>query len=447
MSRGYSIRSRLLLGAALVLLAFLTGAGLAVQRAHAESVRAAYYSRLQGTVYLLLAAAEVDAAGALVMPPEFAEPRLSLPESGLYAGVYNQLRNSQWQSASAVGHQLKSALPFLRSLQAGQWRSETVDGAGRSFLSVSYAVTWKASARNATLVLTVLEDRTAFDREVGTFARTLWLWLGGATALLLLAQLMLLRWGLAPLRHAASEIRRIEEGRQSRVEGRYPTEISGLTDNLNTLIQQERVRQARHREALSFLAHSLKTPLAVLRSAMAEPTQLPATVAQQVSRMDDIVQHQLARAIAGGAARFAAPLLLAPILERIRGALAKVYAEKALAFSVDCPPDLDWRIAEGDVFEMLGNLLDNAAKWASSRVEVRVWREAGRLCICINDDGPGFSDTESVLRLYVRGDERVPGHGVGLAVVSDLVASHQGEMSLSRALIGGARVDIVLPIA
>lgn len=441
MSVGYSIRFRLLLGAALVLLAFLAGAGLAVQRANAESIRAAYFGRLQSTVYLLLAAAELDTTGALVIPPEFTEPRLSLPGSGLYAGVYNVPRNELWQSTSAIGQQL----PFQRSLQPGQWRSESMDGVGGSFLSVSYAVAWKVSVQNPTLVLTVLEDRAAFDREVGTFARTLWLWLGGATALLMLAQLLLLRWVLAPLRHVASEIRSIEEGGQSRIEGRYPIEISGLTDNLNTLIQQERMRQTRHRDALSFLAHSLKTPLAVLRSAVAEPTQLPAMVAQQVTRMDDIVQHQLARAIAGGPARFAAPLLVAPILERIRGALVKVYAEKVLHFSIECPSDLGWRIAEGDLFEMLGNLLDNAAKWARTQVRVRVWCEAHQLYICIEDDGSGFSDTESVLRLHVRGDERVPGHGVGLAVVSDFVASHHGEMKLSHVFIGGGRVEIRLP--
>lgn len=442
MRAGYSIRARLLLGAALVLLAFMAGAGLAVQRAHEDSVRTVHFGRLQSTIYLLLAAAELDAGGALVMPSEFAEPRLSLPGSGLYAGIHNVLRGEQWQSASTLGLQP----PFRRSLQPGQWRNETVDGTGGSFLSVSYAVTWKASAREAPLVLTVLEDRAAFVREVGAFTRTLWLWLGGAAVLLLLAQLWLLRWGLAPLRQVASEIRRIEEGEQSRIEGRYPTEISGLTDNLNTLIQQERERQARHRDALSFLAHSLKTPLAVLRSALAEPAQLPATVAQQVSRMDDIVQHQLGRAIAGGAARFAPPLPVAPVLERIRDALAKVYAEKALDFSIECPVDLAWRIDEGDLFEMMGNLLDNAAKWARSRVVVRAWREAGRLCIRIEDDGPGFSDTESVLRLHVRGDERVPGHGVGLAVVSDLVASHQGELKLTRGAMGGGQVDIVLPV-
>ena len=442
MSIGNSIRSRLLLGAALVLLAFLTGAGLALQRANAESIRAAYFARLQSTVYLLLAAAEVDANGALVMPTGFAEPRLSLPGSGLYAGIANTQRNEQWQSPSAVGQQL----PFQGSLTPGQWRSETVSGPGGSFLSVSYAVTWKASARHTALVLTVLEDRAAFEGEVGTFARTLWLWLGSATALLLLAQVLLLRWGLAPLGQVSHEIRRIEEGGQSRIEGRYPAEISSLTDNLNTLILQERVRQTRHRDALSFLAHSLKTPLAVLRSAVAEPAQLAATVAQQVSRMDDIVQHQLARAIAGGAARFAPPLLLAPVVARIHSALVKVYAEKALSFNIECPPELGWRIDEADLFELLGNLLDNAAKWASSRVSIRVWRDAGHLYICIEDDGPGFSDTESVLQLYVRGDERVPGHGVGLAVVSDLVASHQGQMSLSRAANGGGQVDVVLPV-
>ena len=158
MKVGYSIRTRLLLGAALVLLAFLTGAGLAVQRANTESVRAAYFGRLQSTIYLLLAAAELDARGALVMPQAFAEPRLALPGSGLYAGIYNVLREDQWQSASSLGLQL----PLRRSLEPGQWLNDTVEGAGKSFLSVSYAVTWKAAALEAPLVLTVLE-LTAFE--------------------------------------------------------------------------------------------------------------------------------------------------------------------------------------------------------------------------------------------------------------------------------------------
>ena len=338
-------------------------------------------------------------------------------------------------------------MPALQSLPTGTWRNEVVQANNRFFLAVSYAVNWKASARETPLLLTVLEDQSALNRELDAFTRALWLWLGGAAVMLLLAQLGLLRWGLEPLRRVAREISRIEGGKQSRIEDNYPAELRGLTDNLNTLIQQERMRQTRHRDALSYLAHSLKTPLAVLRSALSEPEQLPAAVAEQVRRMDDIVQHQLGRAIAGGAARFAPLLAVGPVLNRIVNALAKVYADKALDFSVECPEDLLWRIDEGDLFEMLGNLLDNAAKWADEKVQVRVSREAGQLHVSIDDDGPGFSDTQSILQLHVRLDERVPGHGVGLAVVSDLVLSHLGELKLGRSALGGGQVEIVLPVA
>jgi two-component system sensor histidine kinase PhoQ len=140
------------------------------------------------------------------------------------------------------------------------------------------------------------------------------------------------------------------------------------------------------------------------------------------------------------------PLLpLAPVASRIRDSLAKIHAGKGLAFSVECPADLSWRIDEGDAFELLGNVMDNAAKWAGQRVMARIWREGGRLRIQVDDDGPGFSDTQSVLQIHVRGDERVPGHGVGLAVVNELVASHHGELNLARSDLGGARVDITLP--
>lgn len=438
-----SIRTRLVLGAALVLMAFMAVAGLAVQRAHADSVRTAHYARLQGTIYLLLAGAELDANGALVMPAGFAEPRLSLPGSGLYASILNVNRKEEWRSSSAVG----TSPPFERNVAVGEWKYETLDGASAAFLSVAYGVKWAGRSVEAPLALSVLEAKSEFDRELKAFSRTLWSWLGGAGLLLLLSQTLLLQWGLSPLHRVADEIARIEHGEQTEVQGHYPREIQALTGNLNTLIKQERVRQTRYKEALSYLAHSLKTPLAVLRTALSEPAQLPATVAQQVSRMDAIVQHQLTRAAASGAARFAPYLRLAPVLNRIRDSLGKVYAGKGLAFSVDCPPDLRWRIDEGDAFEMLGNVMDNAGKWAKQRVAVKVWRDNAGLRIRIADDGPGFTDTEAILQLHVRADEQVPGHGVGLAVVNDLVASHEGELKLSRSALGGGQVDIVLPAA
>jgi two-component system sensor histidine kinase PhoQ len=244
----------------------------------------------------------------------------------------------------------------------------------------------------------------------------------------------------------AQEVRRIEQGAQSEIAHRYPSEIAALTDNLNTLIRQERVRQQRFKEALSYLAHSLKTPLAVLRGALDEPERLPGAVAEQVTRMDAIVQHQLGRAAASGTARFAPYVPLAPIVSRIRDALAKVHADRVLTFTVDCPADLQWRIDEGDAFDMLGNLMDNASKWATRRVAVQLTRDAQGLAIRVDDDGPGFpDDTRAVLQMHVRADEQVPGHGVGLAVVSDLVASHQGTLVLTRSGWGGARVEFVLP--
>ena len=441
--RGVSLRTRLIGGGALVLLAFLAVAGAALQSAHGQGVRAATYARLQGTVYLLLAGAEVDAGGALQMPTGFAEPRLSLPGSGLYAGILQSASGQGWQSDSAVGMRL----PFQRDVPVGEWRYDEVQDAAGAFLSVSYAVRWDGPGGGVPLVLSVLENKAAFDHETAAFRLTLWSWLAGAGALLLLTQTVLLEWGLAPLRRVAREVGRIEQGEQAEVQGVYPTEIAGLTGNLNTLIRQERVRQTRYKEALSFLAHSLKTPLAVLRNALAQPQELPAAVQQQVARMDHIVQHQLGRAAACGAARFAPYLTLAPVAQRIRDSLAKVYAGKGLALTLDCPPALRWRIDEGDAFELLGNLMDNAAKWAAGRVAVRLWQEGGALRLRVEDDGPGFSDTVAVLQIHVRADEKVPGHGVGLAVVNDLVASHGGTLELTASDWGGARVEVRLPAA
>ena len=436
-----------------MLLAFLAGAGWVVQRAYADSLRTQRFARLQSTIYLLMAGAEINGSGSLVVPAGMAEPRLSLPNSGLYANIANVQRGEDWQSLSTLGLDL----PFERRTAAGQWQFDTVHAApaqqrsgapsGRAFLAVSYGVKWSVGDQAALLVFSVLEDKAEFDHELAAFGRTLWGWLGGTGVLLLLTQTLLLHWGLAPLGKMAREIQRIEQGDQTRIEDNYPGELVALTQNLNLLIDQERSRQKRYKDALDDLAHSLKTPLAVLRASLDEPDELPATVAQQVSRMNDIVVHQLGRAGASGAARFALPLAMAPVLHRIADTLAKVYMEKRLNIALFCPPELTWRIDEADAFEILGNVLDNAAKWARQQVTVNVWQENGQLCARVRDDGPGFADLQAVLQRRVRLDERVPGHGIGLSVVRDLIASHDGEIRISNADLGGAQVDIVLRAA
>ncbi len=436
-----SIRARLLWGAALVLLAFLAASGWAVRQAYADSLRAQRFARLQTTVYLLMAGAELDAQGALQMPATLAEPRLALPDSGLLAYITQVDNASVWRSASALGQALPKATPAT----VGQWQFETSALAGSAYLSARYGVKWAASEHQATLVFEVLEDKAGFDRELHAFEATLWRWLGGSAVLLLLAQTLLLRWGLVPLTRMAQEIESIERGEQDRLKRPYPRELAGLGNNLNALIDQERARQTRYRHALDDLAHSLKTPLAALRASLDEPAGLPERVAQQVDRMNDIVVHQLGRAGASGVARFAPPLVLQPIVQRICDTLVKVHADKSLRWTLDLDPTLRWRIDEGDAFEMLGNLMDNAAKWAKSQVAVTLWLEDQALHLRIADDGPGFAEHPDSLQRRQRLDEQVPGHGIGLAVVKDLVASHQGQLTVSRSGLGGAQVDVLLP--
>ncbi|PHV11089.1 ATP-binding protein [Chitinimonas sp. BJB300] len=438
-----SIRTRLMLGAFFVLAIFLAGAGYALERAFAESTRSAHHARLQGDVYLLMAAAELDADGSLVMPPSLAEPRFSLPGSGLYANVANPSHREEWQSSSSLG--LRP--PFPRGLNAGQWLFDERERDGKRYLTAAYGVRWADGLRAQPLTFAVVEEDTQLQRELRRFRNTLWRWLGGAAFVLLLAQTLLLGWGLGPLRRVAREIRRIENGDQPRLEGQYPRELAALTDNLNALIEQERARQRRYKDALSDLAHSLKTPLAVLRGGLNEPATLMQTVEEQVARMDGIVQHQLGRAAASGASRFAPALLLAPVLQRIIGSLGKVYAERNLQIHLECPATLSWKLDEGDAFEVCGNVLDNAAKWASSRVRCTVSIDGRSLLICVEDDGPGFSDIDAALQRGVRLDEQVPGHGIGLTVVADIVAAYGGEISLTRSKLGGGQVEVRLPPA
>lgn len=447
MSATGSIRARLVWSAAVVLLVFLAGAGWVVQTAHADSVLAQHYARLQTTVYLLMAQAELDASGTLVLPATLAEPRLSLPGSGLYARITRADQAKNWQSASALGQRL----PLVNALPAGQWRLDVsrIEAPGASsqvLLSASLGVLWSVAAQSAPLVFTVLEDKATFDLELRAFERTLWSWLAATALVLLATQTVLLRWAFRPLQQMADEVERVEHGQQPQLQGQYPRELAGLARNLNLLIEQEHSRQTRYRQALDDLAHSLKTPLAVLRATLGEPAELAQRVAEQVRRMDDIVVHQLGRAGAAGSALFAPALPLAPLLQRIHSTLTKVYADRQLQWTLDCPDTLVWHIGEGDAFELLGNLLDNAAKWARRQVAVAIWIDSTQsLCLRVQDDGPGFADPQIVGQRRVRLDEQTPGHGIGLAVVKDLVASHGGSLSVARSPLAGAQVDVVLP--
>lgn len=439
--RSWSIGRRLLAGGLVVLLVFFCLAGIALQDRYTEHLRASRLERLKSEIYLLMAATELDHNGRLQLPAVLAEPLFSLPDSGLYASIYNPAGAEKWHAASSSGR----ALPQLPQLATGQWQFSRSSVAGVPYLSAAYQVLWRIGGKEQTLIFVVHEDERPFLLQLGHFRDLLWGWLGGAAIVLLIAQAVLLRWGLAPLRRVEGELARIEAGIQDGIHGDYPPELAVLTCRLNSLVEQERIRQQRYRDALGDLAHSLKTPLAVLQHSRDDP-DYAARVQEQLERMNRIIAHQLSRAAARGSQALGVALPLRPILERLIAAVGKVHAERDLHFALECAGDPAWPLDEGDLYEICGNLLDNAGKWARQRVLLRVIAGQEGLLLQVDDDGPGFADSSAVLQRGVRLDESVPGQGIGLTVVADIVAAYAGRLQLGRSDLGGACVTICLPV-
>ena len=441
-----SLNTRVAVSAALVLAVFVALSAFALDRAFRDSARNVRQERLLAQVYLLMAAAEVDETGRLTITGGPPEPRLALPASGLYATILDAGGNAVWRSRSA----LAVDAPGGQLLPAGEARFERVARGGQEFFLQRYGVDWAAADGHYAFTFSVAEDLAPFEEQLATYRRSLWGWLGAMALLLLGAQWLTLRWGLQPLRRVAAELGRLELGMQQRISGDYPSEVKRLTDNLNTLLAHERTQQKRYRDALADLAHSLKTPLAVVRAELSKAYaggELERALREQVERMDRIVGYHLQRASTSGRAALMAPQPLRPAVERVVKALAKVYADKRVAVAVEVPESLRFRGDEGDLTELLGNLLDNAFKWCRERVRVRAALEAGRLVLRFEDDGPGIAPdaAQRVLERGARGDESRAGQGIGLAVVRDIVAAYDGRIEIARSELGGAALVLALP--
>ena len=234
--------------------------------------------------------------------------------------------------------------------------------------------------------------------------------------------------------------------------GRYPSELVGLADNLNTLIDTERRRLARYRNTLDDLAHSLKTPLAAMRTLLTEQrmrTAEPANEAlnRELERMDQRVSYQLRRARATGATGFGTePVVVAPIVDDLKQTLDKVYRDKRVSCTVEVAPGAVFRGDPGDLTEILGNLMDNGYKYCRAQVHVAASSNSERLVITVGDDGRGIT-AEEAATLFQRGkraDESVPGQGIGLAVVRETVELYRGTLDVGRSALGGAELRVEL---
>ncbi|MFI4969836.1 MAG: ATP-binding protein [Lysobacterales bacterium] len=454
MARPLSLQARSLAAATLVLAAFLGLAFFALDRAFYDAAENALRDRLQGYMYAYLAGADTTRSGALIPPEVSPDPRFDQPAaSGLYAGIVGAkiigAKDHVWRSTSAQGRDL----PFSAELPRGPARFSgpiaTPEGA---LFVLAQGVDWNSGIKNELhLTFYVAEDSRALRRQVEVYRQTLLGWLGALGGVLLLLLFAVLRWSLAPLRKVATDLTRVERGTQEQLGRNYPVELSGLTAGLNSFIEVERDRVKRYRNTLSDLAHSLKTPLAVMRSQLetgSDGDALRWTVLEQVGRMDEIVAYQLSRAATSGHQTFATPLLLEPYAEEIVRSLEKVYASKSVLCEFEIDPAARFHGDQGDLMELLGNLLENAFKWARRRVLLSVipviagaQRRAG-LDLVVEDDGPGISEdkVDHLLQRGVRGDERVQGHGIGLAIVQDILKAYHGELVVDHSpTLGGAR--------
>jgi two-component system sensor histidine kinase PhoQ len=456
--RTLSLQARQLLAASLALVAFLGLTGYALDRAFVDTAQNALRERLADLANGYLSGSELDRSRAFISPETPPDIRFMIPGSGLYASVRGD--GLRWESASSLGR----SLPPVAFLEPGERRFEgplrIIDARGmeNSVYAYSIGVIWE-SAGDFRLTFSVYEDAAQIQDQVNVFRRALWGYLGLAAGLLLMVQVLVLRWSLLPLRNVERELARVRNAQSQRLSGRHPRELESITESINNLIESERSHLERSRNTLSDLAHSLKTPLAVLRSRLDADASLPELredVAAQVQRMNEIVSYQLSRAARSGHALFAAPLEIEARAEEIVSGLEKVYAAKGVLCEFEIDTSARFHGELGDLQELMGNLLENAFKWARKRVLLIVQVEPAApnqrpgVSFIVDDDGPGIPDeaVERMLQRGVRGDERVQGHGIGLSIVQDIVAAYRGQLRVERAPeLGGARFHVRIPPA
>ena len=441
-----SIKSRLTLVSMVVLSIFMVLTAVALERAVVKRALQAEEDGMQLLVYSLLAAVDLDHRGRsiTVATERLFEPRLVTRNSGLYALIYDADKREIWRSRSAMVE-----FTALDDLAIGEWAFETLEYQSDPYFRLGFGIQWpdiNAELRRYDVV--IWRDAADYSEQLARFRQTLWAWLIVTTLLLLLIMYLVTRWSLLPLRQIGLEVKAIEDQRQTGFEQNYPDEIAPLTENLNILLKREQFQRERYRNAMDDLAHSLKTPLAVLTGLgdrqEVDRAQLD-TLREQTERMNQIVSYQLQKATSMSNIRIARPIDLVDIVDKLVSALEKVYREKNMQIERDLPNSMLLRMDEGDCLEVIGNLLDNAFKYGRRRIAITGRTVADKSTwLAIEDDGEGLDEAEieQILNRGTRLDEATEGQGIGLAVVADIVESYNIRLKFSRAELGGLRVGL-----
>jgi two-component system sensor histidine kinase PhoQ len=406
---------------------------------------------LDAQMVALVAAADPDGPES-VTPTAMLDTRFETPGSGLYAEIRSGSGETIWRSQSTTGTEVQFG-PALDDGGRSFFRTE-IAGTDIRLAILSRGIVWPdLHGQPARFTFSVASSLEAYDKQVSGFRQQLIGWFTGLALLFVATLALLLRWSGEPMLRLEREIREVEAGAREKLGDEWPIELAPVTGNLNALLDGERTRIRRYRDTLGNLAHSLKTPLAVMRQSLGSGATAKDALNIEIDRMSGIIEHQMKRAAAsGGVLLGQAPVSVAEVTAELRLALLKVYGNKDLLFETAITPPAQFIGDRADLTELLGNLLDNACKWARGRVRieaaVKVTADTrSALGIVIEDDGPGIAEADRarVLQRGGRADEATPGYGLGLAMVHDTVALYGGSMRIDASSLGGARFDLKLP--
>jgi two-component system sensor histidine kinase PhoQ len=439
--RGGSLRLRLMLGAGALAVVFMLALLPVLRGAFVIALEQSIEQRLAADAAALVSAARSE-QGQLRMPDKLPDEEFAGLQSKLLGFIYDRQGNLVWQSRSSVGRELHYQPSYDGK---GFVFTQVQDGQGQDFFVYDVEIDLLRGETAAYSVVTMQPD-TDFQLLYSGFARQLYLWLGGALLVLLGLLWFGLTWGFHSLRGLRAELDAVEAGTRAELSDQHPREMLRLTGSLNRLLLSERQQRERYRHSLDDLAHSLKTPLAVLQSvseSMAEQVEQreQAQVLQgQIERMSQQIGYQLQRASLRKSGLVRHRTTLAPLLDTLAAALAKVYRDKQVTLERGFSEQQLLPIEQGALLELLGNLLENAYRLCVSQVRVSVQSLPGCCELLIEDDGPGVpvAQRARIVRRGERMDTQFPGQGIGLAVVQDIVESFAGEMSIEDSPLGGA---------
>ncbi len=434
-----SLRARLMLLTTLLLAVLMLGIGVWLYQSFYYAQVNGLQERLRLHSYSLLALADYR-SGKLWVPDYLPEERFNHTGSGLYAQILDASDQIVWRSLSA-----KELPPVSGSNAApGEWRYSFARMQGEEYMIARLGVNWgNAGNNNPQFNLLMIENLHDFNRQLIDYRNSMDYALLTFALLLIVMQLLILRWGLAPLRRVSHDLEKLQRGEQADLTGEYPRELQPLTTNLNQLLQSERAQRERYRNMLADLSHSLKTPLAVM-SGMVHQPQISdddrQELERQINTMSERIRFQLQRAVSQAQSFSLQKVAVKPVAESLLGVMKKVYADKHLTLQLVADDDVFFLGDDNDLTEIIGNLLDNACKYGRRQVLISAHNTLSGWQLCVEDDGPGLAEEqhEHVLQRGVRLDTMTAGQGLGLALVSDILALYDARLSIRESLLGGA---------